>query len=198
MPTPYAPAANVTAAYRNEIAFWSTLYCKLLALFNSSRQRRERMQTEHAPPSTGLREHAQLRLRQAGLKGTRFRISLIDLLSCQSPRALSVKEIHHLGFGSEPDLATVYRNVDALTKAGILKRMTDEEGKALYMLNRSSEPTLSLTCRNCHAVQESPFTIPEELEQAIEALGYSDLQSSCKVMGICKNCSAPNPSTAGP
>lgn len=132
--------------------------------------------------------HAIQRIKKAGLRDTGFRRKLIELLVKESPRALSVEEIHAAPCTGNADLVTAYRNVDALTQIGLLKRHSDESGKALYKLHTLEEPTLSITCRNCHSVQETPLEVHSTLEQLAHSYGYSSLTSRCEVIGYCENC----------
>ena len=147
------------------------------------------METESTRPQSDALEEACQLLKSTKLKRTNVRLRLVELLLQAMPRALSVKEIHGHCFDSKPDLATIYRNVETLTSVEILKRVSDDHGKALYTIHRSSTPSLSLTCRSCHSVEESPFSIPSALEKEIAALGYSELQSSYKAIGLCRDCS---------
>lgn len=138
-------------------------------------------------PSNRLDQAIQ-RLKDSGLRFTRFRRKLIELLLDESPRALSVEEIHTHPVTSKADLVTVYRNVDALVQIELLKRLSDENGKSIYKLNELREPTLSITCRDCHSVHESPLVVHAQLENLARSIGYTSLSSKCEVVGYCEDC----------
>lgn len=128
------------------------------------------------------------RIKSAGLRDTAFRRRLIRLLIAESPRALSVEEIHEHPITNKADLVTVYRNVDTLIQIALLKRLTDESGKSFYKLNVLQEPSLSITCRNCHSVHDAPLSVHSQLETLARSYGYSNLTSRCEVIGCCEEC----------
>lgn len=146
------------------------------------------MDVNSGPAPSATFDQALQHIKKAGLRDTCFRRRLIQLLIDESPRALSVEEIHVHPATKAADLVTVYRNMDALTQIELLRRLSDESGKPLYKLNAFQEPTLSITCRNCHSVHEAPLSVHSQLETLARSYGYSSLTSRCEVIGYCEDC----------
>ncbi len=128
------------------------------------------------------------RLTNAGLRRTKFRHNLFALLLDREPYALSFEEIRTHPITQRPDTVTVYRNIEALTRAGLLDCVTDGKGRPRYQLRETDGPTLTIACRDCNAtlVRSSPM-IPE-LESVARELGYSGLSSRWEITGYCEDC----------
>lgn len=133
-------------------------------------------------------DQALLRLKSSGLRSTEFRKNLVELLIEEAPKAMTVEAIHAHPKTCAADLVTVYRNVDALTRIELLKRLSDESGASLYKLNDYDQLTLSITCRSCHSVHESPLAMGDQVESVAKAIGFTHLRSRCEVVGYCEEC----------
>lgn len=100
-------------------------------------------------------ESRQLRelLRQHGLRPTRARCLLLELLSLPNNH-LSTEEIVRTlaGQGHRVGTATLYQNLDKLVQAGLLLRFTGPDGLARYDFNLT--PHSHLICRRCRRVQD--------------------------------------------
>lgn len=132
------------------------------------------------------------RMRDAGLRLTKFRRNLIALLLEEEPYTLSVEEIHSRSTSSSPDLVTVYRNVESLTQIGILDCITDGKGPLRYRLNDLNEKggtTLKIACRDCHATLVRSSPILPQLESVARDLGYRRLKANWEITGYCEDCS---------
>lgn len=132
--------------------------------------------------------HAMGRLTSSGLRRTKFRSNLLSLLIESEPYALSVEEILSHPTTERPDTVTVYRNIQALTRIGIIDCVADEKGRFRYRLNETDGPQLKIACRDCHTtlVRSSPM-LPE-LESVARGLGYSALSSRWEITGYCEDC----------
>ena len=73
------------------------------------------------------------RLRQCGLRMTRNRESLVEVL-IGSDHPLSADEIREKAGFASTDLVTVYRNLEAFQSAGLLQRIPLENGSQLFEL----------------------------------------------------------------
>lgn len=79
------------------------------------------------------------RVREAGLRPTRQRVALADLLFAKGDRHLSAEELHEeaLGAGVTVSLATVYNTLHQFTEAGLLRILAIEGAKTYFDTNTS-------------------------------------------------------------
>src|SRR5215207_3185677 len=81
----------------------------------------------------------EVRLRGAGLRPTRQRVALGDLLFAKGDRHLTVEELHEeaLFAGVPVSLATVYNTLHQFTEAGLLRILAVEGAKTYFDTNTS-------------------------------------------------------------
>ncbi len=79
------------------------------------------------------------RLRRSGLRPTRQRIALADLLFAKGDRHLTVEELHEEATiaGVPVSLATVYNTLHQFTEAGLLRVLAIESAKTYFDTNVS-------------------------------------------------------------
>lgn len=79
------------------------------------------------------------RVRDAGLRPTRQRVALADLLFAKGDRHLSAEELHEeaLSAGVPVSLATVYNALHQFTDAGLLRILAVEGAKTYFDTNTS-------------------------------------------------------------
>ena len=79
------------------------------------------------------------RLREAGLRPTRQRIALARLLYDRGDRHVSAEELHQEAREADVkvSLATIYNTLNQFTKAGLLREVTVEAGRAWFDTNVS-------------------------------------------------------------
>lgn len=82
---------------------------------------------------------AETKLRLAGLRPTRQRIALADLLFAKGDRHLTVEELHEEAVvaGIGVSLATVYNTLHQFTEAGIIRVLAVESAKTYFDTNTS-------------------------------------------------------------
>lgn len=78
-------------------------------------------------------------VRDAGLRPTRQRIALADLLFCRGDRHFTAEQIHDeaLAAGVPVSLATVYNALHQFTQAGLLRMLAVEGSKTYFDTNTS-------------------------------------------------------------
>lgn len=78
-------------------------------------------------------------MREAGLRPTRQRLALADLLFAKGDRHLSAEELHEeaLATGVPVSLATVYNTLHQFTEAGILRILAVEGARTYFDTNTS-------------------------------------------------------------
>jgi Fur family transcriptional regulator, iron response regulator len=81
----------------------------------------------------------ETRLRSAGLRPTRQRVALGDLLFAKGDRHLTVEELHEeaVGAGVPVSLATVYNTLHQFTEAGLIRVLAVESSKTYFDTNVS-------------------------------------------------------------
>ena len=79
------------------------------------------------------------RLRHCGLRPTRQRIALADLLFAKGDRHLTVEELHEeaVAAGVPVSLATVYNTLHQFTEAGMLRVLAVESAQTYFDTNVS-------------------------------------------------------------
>lgn len=79
------------------------------------------------------------RLRDAGLRPTRQRIALAELLFGEGDRHVSAEALHGeaLNLGQQISLATVYNTLHQFTRAGLLRALPIDGGKTFFDTNTS-------------------------------------------------------------
>ena len=89
----------------------------------------------------GYRQDDELetRVRKAGLRPTRQRIALAELLFAKGDRHLSAEELHEeaLAVGVAVSLATVYNTLHQFTEAGLLRILALEGSRTYFDTNTS-------------------------------------------------------------
>lgn len=79
------------------------------------------------------------RVRDAGLRPTRQRVALAELLFAKGDRHLSAEQLHEeaLAAGVTISLATVYNSLHQFTQAGLLRMLAVEGSKTYFDTNTS-------------------------------------------------------------
>ena len=84
-------------------------------------------------------DELETRVRTAGLRPTRQRIALAELLFAKGDRHLSAEELHEeaLNAGVAVSLATVYNTLHQFTEAGLLRILALEGSRTYFDTNTS-------------------------------------------------------------
>ncbi len=127
-------------------------------------------------------------LRDAGLKSTKQRLCILELLA-RSARPLTAEELYQeVGDSGQMNLSTVYRTLGSLTEKGVLLKTPGQEGRAYYQLNNSAHRH-QLSCLVCHKVVLIDSCPLEELGRRLSrSTGYIITGHSFEFTGICPNC----------
>lgn len=129
---------------------------------------------------SGLSGHAQnmtveTRVRDAGLRPTRQRIALAELLFAKGERHLSAEELHEeaVEAGVPVSLATVYNALHQFTQAGMLRILAVEGAKTYFDTNTSDHHHFFIEGENrIFDIESGPVTVldlpepPEGMEIA--------------------------------
>ena len=123
---------------------------------------------------------------------TRQRIAVLEELGVDAGFR-SAQQVHEdlVKAGHRVGLATVYRNLQALAEAERVDTLRGPEGEVLYRRCADEGHHHHLVCRRCKKVEEiAPVQVESWVAGLGKATGYSDLQHSIEVWGICPECSA--------
>lgn len=82
---------------------------------------------------------AEVKLRRSGLRPTRQRVALANLLFAKGDRHLTVEELHEeaLAANVPVSLATVYNTLHQFTEAGLIRVLAVESAKTYFDTNVS-------------------------------------------------------------
>jgi Fur family ferric uptake transcriptional regulator len=126
----------------------------------------------------------------AGLKKTKFRMNIIDLLE-KNETLLSAQEIynelHHKDVSI--NLSTVYRTLDKLVEADIINKVAlEQEKQILYEFNRDEHHHF-LICKSCNKIQPI-YRCPlhDYEEKLMSETGFKITSHKIEFYGYCKDC----------
>lgn len=91
--------------------------------------------------------------------------------------------------GQTVGLATVYRNLQALTEAGELDSLRSEEGETLYRRCAKRRHHHHLVCRNCgYTVDIQDDQLEQWIGKIARRYKFSDIEHMADVFGLCESC----------
>lgn len=127
-------------------------------------------------------------LRRAGLRATNPRVEIFRWLSTQ-PQAVRVETIWAKLKRSGIDRVTVYRTLETLEHAGLVRTVDFGHGHAHYEVNNPDRHHHHLVCDNCGDVQD--VTVQEE-DRIIQSLErdhrFKTRSHSFELFGLCAKC----------
>lgn len=127
------------------------------------------------PAETSIKMSVESRVREAGLRPTRQRIALADLLFAKGDRHLSAEELHEEAqdAGVAVSLATVYNTLHQFTEAGLLRILAVEGSRTYFDTNISDHHHFFVEGENrVMDIESAPVTVsnlpepPEGMEIA--------------------------------
>lgn len=102
------------------------------------------------------------RVRDAGLRPTRQRIALADLIFAKGDRHLSAEELHEeaVNAGVPVSLATVYNALHQFTEAGLLRILAVEGSRTYFDTNTSDHHHFFIEGENkIFDIESGPVTV---------------------------------------
>jgi len=139
--------------------------------------------------SMSSRPNADQRLVNAGVRGTRQRLLVLDTLA-REPHDATAQEIYsRLRRGGEPvGLATVYRTLALLSEHGVVDEFSHRPGETCYRLCGEGHHH-HLVCERCHGVAElEDCEVDEWLGRAARERGFAPTSHTLEVVGLCADC----------
>mgnify|MGYP000843811940 FL=1 len=101
--------------------------------------------------------------------------------------------------GHKVGLATVYRNLQALADGRDVDVLRSVDGESLFRVCHSSTHHHHLVCRNCGHTEEIELETTEKwIHDIASAHGFTAVEHSVELFGLCQTCSASAADDKGP
>lgn len=133
-------------------------------------------------------EHSTIHriLQEEGLKRTTLRLALLNVfINAKSAQSyLDIRE----KLGEKIDKSTLYRNLSAFEKAGIVHRINDQSGVSKYAFGKVNDQQgdhAHFVCDNCQTVycMEKNTTIKIDVPK-----GFKTTTIQTLIRGVCSDC----------
>ncbi len=129
-------------------------------------------------------------IRDAGLKVTLPRVTILDILEKNRNRHMSAEDVYKvlLETDSEIGLATVYRVLTQFETASLVKRHNFEGGHSVFELDEGLHHD-HILCVKCGKVEEFVDEMIEKRQREIAAKAGFEITDHCLYLyGICRDC----------
>jgi Fur family ferric uptake transcriptional regulator len=133
-------------------------------------------------------------LRRHGLRVTAQRLAILDALAGLGGHS-TVRQIHQAALRRHPDLhlATVYRTLDALRRAGLVDAFASSAGSHRFAPRDPKHPHAHLLCRACQQVNELPLDSLIPMAKRIQRhAGFQVDLRHLTLIGTCAGCRRPS------
>lgn len=128
-------------------------------------------------------------LREAGLNVTRNRLAVLRALR-ELPRHFEAAQVW-MALRSQVSPATVYRTLELLERAGLVRKVEFGEAHAHYERTFGREDHGHLVCRVCGRVLEFPgASARRTVEEAAAKNGFALSEVVIQGYGVCADCRA--------
>lgn len=116
---------------------------------------------------------------------------LIEDALRSEPGFISAGDLHHrlLADGNRVGLATVYRQLNSLAKAGKVDSIEAEQG-TIYRVCQPGEHHHHLVCDSCGRAEEIELPAENWIQSVASAHGYAPTRHVVEIFGICPACQA--------
>lgn len=152
-----------------------------------------------SPRQGALDTQATALLRDAGQRVTRPRVALLGRIIAAGGEHLSADTLLDQVAGSDPPIhrATVYRTLEGLTNAGVLRHVHLDRGLTAYHLTNPPRADahrgehLHAQCSECGKVTDLPAHVLGDTAGRIRrATGFRLDASHVALSGVCRDCAA--------
>jgi Fur family ferric uptake transcriptional regulator len=148
------------------------------------------MSARHLSPALPAHDAAAAAhaLRERGLRLTASRRLVIDALY-GAGRPVTAEEIASGLYGTAPrcDLASVYRNLDTMERAGLVRHMHLGHGPGLYA--PATDAAEWIACERCGRSEVVPEALGAAVRTAVrDSLGYDVSFAHFPLTGLCPRC----------
>ncbi len=136
------------------------------------------------------KEDLLMMIKEAGLRITDHRLSVLSFLAKVKQPITVYELVDSLRKKDNIDQATVYRNLDTLHEAGLLRRLDFNHGHAHYELE-TGRPSHQLVCSNCETVEKiEGISIDDTIKKMLKKSKKfkHTTTHSMELYGLCRNC----------
>ena len=125
----------------------------------------------------------------AGLRPTRQRMTILRAVA-REDRPVTAQDLYARmrGRAASPGLATIYRTLNSLSDAGVLRRFPAGEGEVAYRLCEPGHHH-HLICDRCGVMVEIPSCEVEEWATGVaRRRGFVATRHQADIFGVCADC----------
>ena len=127
-------------------------------------------------------------LKKSHLKVTEPRKAVLQALSADHG-PFTAEELHKRVTKRVCDLATIYRCLSSLEKAGLIKRCEFGDGAARYEITRQADQHHHhVICNECKKIEVLDDCELDGIDKFARKRGFSEVSHSLEFFGICSSC----------
>ena len=128
-------------------------------------------------------------LKSSGLSNTNARRAVFNLLIASNHKPLSSSEII-FSCSDSADRASVYRNIEALTKAGVIQKIYTGWKYKLELSDAFHGHHHHLICTNCGDIRtiENDQVLESSIDRLSAEYKFKAKDHRIEIFGICKDC----------
>lgn len=135
------------------------------------------------------RDNALQIIKKCGMKATMQRLLIVETLMEEAGHFTAL-ELHNKVSAKNADInfSTIYRNLEQLVEAGVLRKMMLNDNAAYYELNSPGHHH-HMICRKCGKAVEIDYCPYDDMEsRLLEEKGFQPQDHIFEIYGYCKNC----------
>lgn len=126
-------------------------------------------------------------LKEHGLKETKTRVEILELLEENSP--LNAEEIHESLKSNKVKISSIYRNLSTFVDEGILIKTIGLDNIFYYQLNKEDHHLHQIVCTECGKKENIDHGPLIDIENDIEKnTGFKITTHSFEFSGVCPDC----------
>jgi Fur family peroxide stress response transcriptional regulator len=125
-------------------------------------------------------------MKEKGLKLTRQRLEIIDILTGKSHPSASSMFVEARKKEPSISLSTVYYTLDIMKRAGLIKELEFDDRDSRYDGDVSDH--LNLVCKNCGKIEDFQSSKPVPLEKVEKKTGFRADSARFEYYGLCREC----------
>ncbi len=132
-------------------------------------------------------------LRKSRMRVTEPRQALLRVMIGEHG-PFTIEELHQRVQKETCDLVTVYRCLEKLERAGLVRRCDFGDGCIRYEFREDGQGHTHhhhIICRTCRRVETLDICVMEEVERLVRERGYADVEHSLEFFGLCPACQKP-------
>ncbi|MEO0797262.1 MAG: Fur family transcriptional regulator [Verrucomicrobiota bacterium] len=130
------------------------------------------------------------KMKATGMRATPKRIRMISLL-LEADGPVSALDVREQLSEYTPDLATIYRAMDAFEELGLVRRMYSEDGTGLFQICPKSSEVARLICRSCFHSEPVLPSLSQIVEEHARNQGFAQVGPVVEIYGVCQECQDP-------